>query len=128
MASSRITVDGRRAPAESLTIMVVCARLNAARPILYVDDWNCSTIEFSCLGLYLHHAGAIVAGHMVTKRQLGLIFILLGLGAAVAMFAVDLLGAGQFQGIGPAQQRALLVAGLAVVVGLTLLPLGDRPA
>jgi hypothetical protein len=65
---------------------------------------------------------------MVTKRQLGLLFILLGIGAAGAMVAIDLLGAGQFQGIGPAQRRALLVAGLAVVVGLTLLPLGDRPA
>jgi hypothetical protein len=72
--------------------------------------------------------GAIVAGQMVTKRQLGLLFILLGVGAAAAMLAVDLLGAGQFQGIGPAQRRALLAAGLAVIVGLTLLPLGDRPA
>jgi hypothetical protein len=65
---------------------------------------------------------------MVTKRQLGLIFILLGVGAAAAMFAVDFLGAGQFHGIGPAQRRALLVAAMAAVVGLTLLPLGDRPA
>jgi hypothetical protein len=65
---------------------------------------------------------------MVTKRQLGIIFILLGLGAAGAMFVMDLLGAGQFQGIGPAQQRALLAAGLVALIGLTLLPLGDRPA
>lgn len=65
---------------------------------------------------------------IVTKRQLGIIFILLGLGAAVAMFAMDFLGAGQFQGIGPAQRRALIAAAAAVVVGLSLLPLGDRPA
>lgn len=65
---------------------------------------------------------------MVTKRQLGIIFILLGLGAAGAMFIMDFLGAGQFQGIGPAQRRALFAAAAAVVVGLTLLPLGDRPA
>lgn len=65
---------------------------------------------------------------MVTKRQLGLIFILLGVGAAVALFAIDIFGAGQFQGIGPAQRRALLVAGLAVLIGLTLLPLGNKPA
>lgn len=64
----------------------------------------------------------------MTKRQLGIIFILLGVGAAVAMFMIDILGAGQFQGIGPAQRRALLMAALAVVVGLTLWPLGDRPA
>jgi hypothetical protein len=65
---------------------------------------------------------------MVTKRQLGLIFIFLGTGAAAAMFAIDFLGAGQFQGIGPSQGRALIAAGLAVIVGLTLLPLGNRPA
>ncbi len=65
---------------------------------------------------------------MVTKRQLGLLFILLGIGAAVGLIAIDLIGAGQFQGIGPAQRRALLVAGLAVLLGLSLLPLGSRPA
>ena len=65
---------------------------------------------------------------MVTKRQLGLLFIVLGVGTAVAMFVVDLLGAGQFQGIGPAQARALLAAGAAVLLGLSLLPLGNRPA
>jgi hypothetical protein len=65
---------------------------------------------------------------MVTKRQLGLLFILLGLGAAAGLLAVDLLGAGQFQGLGPAQRRALLIAGAAVLLGLSLLPLGDKPA
>jgi hypothetical protein len=65
---------------------------------------------------------------MVTKRQLGLIFILLGVGAAAGMFIIDLLQAGQYQGIGPAQQRALILAGISVLLGLTLLPLGDRPA
>ena len=65
---------------------------------------------------------------MITKRQLGLLFILLGVGAAAAMFAMDLIGAGQFQGVGPAQRRALLVAAVAVAIGLSLLPLGDRPA
>jgi lipopolysaccharide export LptBFGC system permease protein LptF len=44
------------------------------------------------------------------------------------MFAIDILGAGQFRGIGPAQRQALLVAALAIVLGLSLLPLGNRPA
>jgi len=70
----------------------------------------------------------IVSKRMVTKRQLGLIFILLGVGAAAGMFIIDLLQAGQYQGIGPAQQRALILAGISVLLGLTLLPLGDRPA
>jgi hypothetical protein len=65
---------------------------------------------------------------MITKRQLGLIFVGLGLAAVLGSFAVDLVGAGQFQGIGPAQQRILIVSALVVLVGLTLLPLGDRPA
>ena len=65
---------------------------------------------------------------MVTKRQLGLLFIVLGVGAAAGLFAMDLLGAGQFQGIGPAQRRALLAAGAAVLLGLSLLPLGNKPA
>ncbi len=65
---------------------------------------------------------------MVTKRQLGLLFIVLGVGAAAGLFAIDLLGAGQFQGIGPAQRRALLAAGAAVLLGLSLLPLGNKPA
>lgn len=65
---------------------------------------------------------------MMTKRQLGLLFIVMGVGAMLAMFAIDLIGAGQFQGIGPAQRRALVVAGLAILVGATLLPLGNRPA
>ena len=80
------------------------------------------------LKLFQNPASVIVVGNMVTKRQLGLLFIVLGVGAIIAMFAVDLIGAGQFQGIGPAQRRALIVAGLAILVGATLLPLGNRPA
>jgi hypothetical protein len=64
----------------------------------------------------------------MTKKQLGLGFILLGVTAVLALFGMDMIGAGQFQGIGPAQKRALMAAGLVIVVGLTLLPLGDKPA
>jgi hypothetical protein len=64
----------------------------------------------------------------ITKRQLGVGFILLGTAVAVALLAIDLLGAGQFQGIGPAQRRALIVAGIAILLGLSLWPLGDRAA
>lgn len=65
---------------------------------------------------------------MVTKRQLGILFIVGGAAVIIGSFAVDLIGAGQFQGIGPAQQRALILAGLAVAIGATLWPLGDKPA
>ena len=65
---------------------------------------------------------------MITKRQLGIGLILIGLTAAVGSFAFDYLGGGQFQGIGPAQRLGLLAASALFLVGLSLLPLGDHPA
>jgi len=64
----------------------------------------------------------------MTKRQLGILFIALGVTAVLALFALDFIRAGQYQGIGPAQKQAMLASGLVVLVGLTLLPLGNRPA
>lgn len=64
----------------------------------------------------------------MTKRQLGITLIALGLVGALGVVAVDLIGAGNFQGIGPAQRLALFVSGVVTLVGLTLVPLGDRPA
>jgi len=64
----------------------------------------------------------------MTKRQLGIIFIALGGLGVVGLFGIDLVGAGQFSGIGPAQRLGLLAAGAVILVGLTLLPLGDKPA
>lgn len=64
----------------------------------------------------------------MTKRQLGLTLIALGISAVVALLAIDLIGAGKFQGVGPTQRVALLGAGIVTLVGLTLIPLGDRPA
>lgn len=65
---------------------------------------------------------------MVTKRQLGIGFILVALLGAGALLAVDLVGAGDFQGIGPAQRLGLAGCALILVIGVTLLPLGDKPA
>lgn len=64
----------------------------------------------------------------MSKRQLGILFIALGVTAVLGLFALDMLRTGQHQGIGPAQKQAMAAAGLAVLVGLTLLPLGNRPA
>lgn len=65
---------------------------------------------------------------MITKRQLGLILAGLGGTAVLLILAVDVLGAGEFQGIGPAQRVALALAGVVLVLGLSLIPLGNRPA
>jgi hypothetical protein len=65
---------------------------------------------------------------VITKRQLGVGFMLISLAAALGSFAFDWLGGGQFQGIGPAQRLALLAAWALFMVGLSLWPLGDRPA
>lgn len=64
----------------------------------------------------------------MTKRQLGYLFIAVGGAGIVGLFAIDLVGAGQFNGIGPAQRLGLLAAGAVILLGLTLLPLGDKPA
>lgn len=64
----------------------------------------------------------------MTKKQLGFIFIALGIAVILGMFARDLLAAGAFQGIGPTQKLAMLAAGGVILVGLSLLPFGDKPA
>ena len=65
---------------------------------------------------------------MITKRQMGLGFTAAGLVALIAVLAVDLLQAGNFEGFGPMQRMALVAAVLLFLVGLTLIPFGNRPA
>jgi hypothetical protein len=64
----------------------------------------------------------------LTKRQLGLLILAGGILLAVGTLVVNLLGLGRFNGFGPAKQLALLGAGLIVLFGLSLIPLGNRPA
>lgn len=65
---------------------------------------------------------------MITKRGLGLILIALGSLALIANLSLMFLGLGNYPGLGPAQQWALFLSGVVIALGLTLLPLGDRPA
>ena len=64
----------------------------------------------------------------LTKRQLGALCLGAGALLAVATLAADLVGAGRFGGLGPAQQQALGGGGALILFGLSLLPLGHRPA
>jgi hypothetical protein len=65
---------------------------------------------------------------MVTKRQLGLGLLFLGVGGVIVLLALDFLGGGRFQGIGPTQRLAMAGAALVALLGASLIPLGDRPA
>ncbi len=65
---------------------------------------------------------------MITKRWLGIGLAAGGLLLVLALLAVDLIGAGDYQGIGPAQRLGLLGGGALLLIGLSLIPLGDRPA
>jgi hypothetical protein len=64
----------------------------------------------------------------LTKRHLGLLLLLIGVGGFVAILSIDLLDVGREGGIGPAQGAALGGMIVLALVGLTLLPLGKAPA
>ena len=65
---------------------------------------------------------------VITKRMAGIALMLLGMAIAGATLAVDLIGAGKWGGLGPAQQLAIVVGAALSFIGLSLIPLGDRPA
>jgi len=65
---------------------------------------------------------------MVTKRWLGIGFIALGVLGVFAAFINDIFSLTEYQGIGPAQRVVIGLSIIPIVVGLTLLPLGDKPA
>ncbi len=53
--------------------------------------------------------------------------VVIGILGIAGLLAIDLLSPGREGGIGPAQRLALSLMGLTVLVGLSLLPLGDQP-
>ena len=65
---------------------------------------------------------------MVTKRQLGIGVIALGVLAILGVTAVDLFGAGQWSGFGPLQWIGMGLGVAAIAVGVILVCLGNRPA
>jgi hypothetical protein len=64
----------------------------------------------------------------LSKRHLGSLMLVGGLLAIVGLLAIDILDVGREGGIGPAQQIALIISGLMALIGLSLIPLGDKPA
>lgn len=65
---------------------------------------------------------------MVTKRHLGILLLVVGTSTIIVTLAIDWIGAGEFSGIGPLQRYALLGGALVTLIGISLIPLGNRPA
>ena len=63
----------------------------------------------------------------LTKRQLGLLMIAGGVALFVVTFAADLVR-DQTGGFGTLQILGMLFGTASVLIGVTLLPLGDHPA
>jgi hypothetical protein len=62
-----------------------------------------------------------------TKRHLGVMLLVAGVVIVVAMTAAEVFSSTS-TGIGTMQRLGFLVGGVSAAVGLTLLPLGSRPA
>lgn len=64
----------------------------------------------------------------VSKRLLGAVLVLAGVAGFIGILLIDVLDVGREGGIGPAQRLALAGCVAMTSVGLSLLPLGRRPA
>jgi hypothetical protein len=62
------------------------------------------------------------------KRGLGWLLVISGGLGIIGIFGVDILDVGREGGIGPAQQIALGLMAVMLIIGLTLIPLGKDPA
>ena len=66
--------------------------------------------------------------YTVTKRQLGIALAATGIIGTLGVLAIDVFQVGRQGGIGPAQAFALFIMVVLLIIGLTLIPLGDAPA
>jgi hypothetical protein len=65
----------------------------------------------------------------LTKRQLGILAIVLSILMAAGIFLYDAVGLGsEVGGFGPTQKVALLAVAAGFILGLSLIPLGDQQA
>ncbi|MDX2140338.1 MAG: hypothetical protein SF123_19790 [Chloroflexota bacterium] len=63
-----------------------------------------------------------------TKRLLGIVMLVIGIGGFIAILMIDVLDVGREGGIGPSQRIALGAMILVALIGASLIPLGKRPA
>jgi hypothetical protein len=64
----------------------------------------------------------------ISKRLLGFILVIVGIVGFTAILMIDLLDVGREGGVGPSQQIALSLMLAVIALGVTLIPLGSRPA
>ena len=64
----------------------------------------------------------------MSKRQLGILLVIIGMFGGIGLLALDLIFSGRETGIGPAQRLAIIGMGALVLIGLSLIPLGDSSA
>jgi len=65
---------------------------------------------------------------MITKRQLGVIVIVLTLIGVAGIIGVDFVGAGEWSGFGPLQQMGVGVGIVGIIAGVILILRGNHPA
>lgn len=63
-----------------------------------------------------------------SKRLLGLMLTLMGALGAITLLLIDTLRQTQDGGFGPSQQLAFITMLIITLIGLSLIPLGDKPA
>jgi hypothetical protein len=63
-----------------------------------------------------------------TKRQVGSVLLVLGALGFIAVFALDFVGGGREGGFGPMQRTALGLLAAIALLGLSLIPMGDKSA
>ena len=65
---------------------------------------------------------------MITKRMLGIGLVLATIGAVIGLVLYDLVGLAEYDGVGPLQRNIYIAAAVLFLLGLSLIPLGDKPA
>ncbi len=65
---------------------------------------------------------------MITKRQLGFGILIAGFLTGIALFVKDFVGLAEFAGVGPLERNLYITAIILILLGLSLIPLGNKPA
>ena len=65
---------------------------------------------------------------MISKRQLGFGILISGFLIGLALFVKDFVGLAEYAGIGPLERNLYIAAIILILLGLSLIPFGNKPA